>query len=251
MAGISKETLRHYIDKGLIQPTMVSENGYRKFSSEDILILWEIRLGASFGNSLSSIKEKSNDNSLEHFLDEIRSRKEELISQLEELQHQINMLEEIEYYVQRELDSKDKVTFEMSKGVYRCNYDGSESSERHVGSFVNAFPYTSIVVDYSINSQSEICVEEPKLSLYIIESRKSKLQIENIEELEFLPSRESVCMTIVTKTPLLLKTKDFEPILLELKRKNLTPKSNIICSVFCRQSKNDTNEYLLKCRILV
>ncbi len=251
MAGITQETLRHYIDKGLIEPTMVSENGYRKFSNEDILDLWEIRLGVSFGNSLSTLKERSKNNSLENFSEEIIRRKEELYKDLEELQHQIEMLKEIEYYVERELTETDSVTSENSKAVYRCTYDGSITSEKYVGSFVNAFPYTSIAVDYTIDITSGEYIGGSELSLYVMESRKSKLNVENFEELEYLPEMRSVCMTIVTKTPLLLKYNDFEPLFLELESKKLKPKSNIICSVYCRQNNEITKEYLLKCRILV
>ncbi len=250
-AGITQETLRHYIDKGLIKPTKVSKNGYRKFSKENILDLWEIRLGVSFGNSLSTLKEKSKNNTLENFSEEIIYRKEELYKSLEELQHQIERLEEIEYYAEQARKATDIVIRENSKGVYRCTYDGSESSEKYISSFVNAFPYTSMAVDYTIDVERGRYIGVPELSLYIIESRKSKLNVDSFEELEYIPQMESVCMIIVTKTPLLLSYEDFEPLFLELKSRNLKPKSNIICSVFCRQNNGKTNEHILKCRILV
>ncbi len=250
-AGITKETLRHYIDKGLIYPTKISENGYRKFSDEDVLDLWVIRIGASLGHSLSSMKEKRASSTLESFHDELEIREKELALQLEEMQHQLDMLNEIKHYVHQELISKDLVTTERSKTLYRCTYSGSSISKKQLEVFVNAFPYTHVAVDYVIHSSGNSYTLKAELVLYIAESRKSKLQIESYDELEYLPSMDSICMTIVTETPLSLTYKDFEPLFLEMKRKNITPKSNIICSVFCHQSNRTTTGYLLKCRILV
>jgi DNA-binding transcriptional MerR regulator len=251
MAGISKETLRHYIDKELIRPAKISTNGYRKFSDEDVLHLWEIRLGASLGHSLSRMRENRNSSSLADFYDELNIREKELSLQLEELQHQIDMVDEIKHYVHRELVSKSLITMEKSKTLYRCTYNGSTSSEKQMEIFVNAFPYTSFAVDYVIHSCGNTYTLKPELALYIVENRKSKLQINSYDELEYVPSMESICMTIVTGDPLSLTYNDFEPLFLEMRRKQLTPKSNIICSVFYRQRSHTTKAYLLKCRILV
>ena len=250
-AGISTETLRHYIDKDLIRPSHISANGYRKFSDEDILHLWEIRLGASLGHSLSHIKENRNSSSLADFYDELNIREKELSLQLEELQHQIEMVGEIKHYVHRELVSKEIITIERSKTLYRCTYDGSTSSEKQMELFVNAFPYTSFAVDYVIQGDGNSYTLEPELALYIVESRKSKLQIESFEELEYVPSMDSICMTIVAANPLSLTNNDFEPLFMEMRRKQLVPKSNIICSVFYQQRNPTTKVYLLRCRILV
>lgn len=251
MAGISKETLRHYIDKELIKPAKISDNGYRKFSAEDVLHLWEIRLGASLGHSLSHIKENRNSSSLADFYDDLKLREQELHLQLEELQHQIAMVDEIKHYVHQELISKDMITIEQSKAVYRCTYSKNPSSERQLEIFVNAFPYTSFAVDYVINKCGDSYVLKPELALYIVEGRKSKLQLESFEELEYVPSMDSICMTIVTDAPLSLTYKDFKPLFLEMNNRQLNPKSNIICSVFYRQRNRAVKAYLLKCRILV
>jgi len=251
MAGISKETLRHYIDKELMRPAKISENGYHKFTDEDVLHLWEIRLGASLGRSLSHIKENQNSSSLIDFYNDLRIREQELYHQLEDLQHQIDMVDEIKHYVHQELILKDRITIERSKALYRCTYNGSTSSAKQLEIFVNAFPYTSFAVDYVIHSFGDSYMLKPELVLYIVESRKSKLQIESYDELEYVPSMESICMTIVTNHPLSLSYKDFESLFWEMKKRQLTPKSNIICSVFYRQSSCATKGYLLKCRILV
>lgn len=250
-AGITTETLRHYIDKNLIKPSQISPNGYRKFSDEDILHLWEIRLGASLGHSLSHIKENEYSSSLAEFYDELSTREKDLSLQLEEIKHQIEMVEEIKLYVHREIISKDIITIEKSKPLYRCSYNGSRSSEKRMELFVNAFPYTSFAVDYVIQDEGNSHKLKPELSLYIVESRKSKLQIESYDDLEYVPSMDSICMTIVTANPLSLTCNDFEPLFLEIKRNQLVAKSNIICSVFYQQ-RNLTNKlYLLRCRILV
>lgn len=250
-AGISTETLRHYIDKDLIRPSQISLNGYRKFSDEDVLHLWEIRLGASLGHSLSRIKENRNSSSLADFYDELNIRENELSLQMDELQHQIEMVDEIKHYVHRELVSADIISIEKSKTLYRCTYKGSKSSEKQMEIFVNAFPYTSFAVDYVIEGEENAYTLKPELALYIVESRKSKLQLKSYDKLEYVPSMDSICMTIVTANPLSLTYNDFEPLFLEMKRNQLVAKSNIICSVFYQQTNDATKVYLLRCRILI
>lgn len=56
-ANISKRTLYHYEHIGLLQPTRVSENGYRFYDNQAVIRLQKILLLKSIGYTLEQIKE--------------------------------------------------------------------------------------------------------------------------------------------------------------------------------------------------
>ncbi len=88
-ASISKRTLYYYEQIGLLQPTLVSENGYRYYDEIAVLYLQKILLLKSIGYTLEQIKElfqnqnymKESDNwiaSLNEQIELIEQKKEEL-----------------------------------------------------------------------------------------------------------------------------------------------------------------------------
>ena len=84
-AGITPETLRHYVDIGLINPKEITEKGYRKYDRDNILDLWFYRLGASLGNPLKEVKKWNTAMSMEHFQGQLKQRETQLERTIEEL----------------------------------------------------------------------------------------------------------------------------------------------------------------------
>lgn len=88
-ANISKRTLYHYEQIALLQPTLITENGYRYYDAQAILRLQQILLLKSIGYTLEQIKEllankhaaQENDHwiaSLNEQIELIEQKKEEL-----------------------------------------------------------------------------------------------------------------------------------------------------------------------------
>ena len=91
-AGITPETLRHYVDIGLIRPKEITEKGYRKYDRDSILDLWFYRLGASLGNPLKEVKKWNTTMSMEHFVGRLREREGELEKTMAQLEQQLAMI---------------------------------------------------------------------------------------------------------------------------------------------------------------
>ncbi|MCP4985191.1 MAG: MerR family transcriptional regulator [Colwellia sp.] len=83
MSGVSKRTLHHYHDIGLLVPAGCSESGYRLYSSQNLLVLQQILLYRECGMPLSEIKLLVTNSAEEHVA--------LLINQQERLNHQIFM----------------------------------------------------------------------------------------------------------------------------------------------------------------
>lgn len=57
MMGITRETLRHYIDKGLITPAYINEKGYSFYSEREALQMMIIRYYRSCDLPVESMKD--------------------------------------------------------------------------------------------------------------------------------------------------------------------------------------------------
>lgn len=88
LTNVSTRTLHHYDHIGLLIPSERLENGYRKYSEEDLLKLQQILALKSFGIKLSQIKEIINKNlNLETQLDQQINFLEEKVSLLTNLKN--------------------------------------------------------------------------------------------------------------------------------------------------------------------
>jgi len=87
MTGTSRETLRHYVDKGLILPAHVSEKGYAYYGEQELLQMMILRYYRSFELSVTEMK---------GFLWEetVQQQVEELDLALERLDRQIAALQQ-------------------------------------------------------------------------------------------------------------------------------------------------------------
>ena len=87
MAGVTRQTLRHYIDKGLIAPARVAENGYALYGQQELLQLLLLRYYRALELGVDEVKE---------FLwcNDLPTQVSELDSALETLDAQIAVLRE-------------------------------------------------------------------------------------------------------------------------------------------------------------
>lgn len=57
MAGVTRETLRHYVDKGLITPARVEKNGYAFYGEQELLQLMLLRYYRSLDLGVDEVKQ--------------------------------------------------------------------------------------------------------------------------------------------------------------------------------------------------
>ncbi|MFR5602040.1 MAG: MerR family transcriptional regulator [Lachnospiraceae bacterium] len=252
-AGISQETLRHYVDIGLLNPKEVTEKGYRKYSEDSILDLWFYRLGASLGNPLKEMKNWKHSMTLQNFYEGLKNRECALEKEIRELEIQKSMIREILYYTEHELRTNQAVSEEAGLEGYRAFCDGGPDAEQKISRFAEAFPLVSIEIDYRVPGL-EISLDQPlesRLGICIMEEQWKKLGMTDRKGLEKMPAMDSLCMSLVTASPLVLTKRTFLPLLQAAQDKNYEICSDIICSMFCREMIGNQAHYLLKCRILV
>ncbi|MCI9636090.1 MAG: MerR family transcriptional regulator [Hungatella sp.] len=258
-AGITPETLRHYVDIGLIKPKEITEKGYRKYDRDNILDLWFYRLGASLGNPLKEVKKWNTAMSMENFVFRLQEREQELENAMARLEQQLAMIREIRHYTEQELNSDQTVTREPGLAGYRAFCDGGEAAQRQIARMAELFPMVSIAIDYCLpenwrevrESYDRESPLKSRLGICLLKERAGLMDLSEKEGLEEMPAMDSLCVSLVTDRPFALGWRDFYPLLEEADRGGYELKSDIIGSLFCREVAKDQIRYLLKCRILV
>ena len=122
--GISNETIRHYVQEGLIAPRKNPENNYWEYSSDDFIRLSDVLLYRSVGLSIKEIKSIMNDNiSVEEIGSVIKVRRTELTNAIKETVNMMQRLDEWEEHYQKELDLRGKfIIGPMPVGYRRSNF---------------------------------------------------------------------------------------------------------------------------------
>lgn len=101
LCGTTKETLRHYHNKGLLVPAKQEDNGYFYYTVSQCLIFELIQLLSNTGNSLQQIKEYLNDYSIDNFsilmensYQNLIKRKNEIDCMMRVIKNSMNCIEE-------------------------------------------------------------------------------------------------------------------------------------------------------------
>ena len=82
--GISTETIRHYVQEGIITPHKNAENNYWEYSSDDFIRLSDVLFYRSMGLSIKEIKIIMDGAPVEKIGDIIKGRRAELINAVKE-----------------------------------------------------------------------------------------------------------------------------------------------------------------------
>lgn len=250
-AGITPETLRHYLDLGLVAPARVQANGYRLYAPQSLLDVWSCRLGLALGSPLKQLPSLWDESACEGFLRFLDRRQTELEAQLQDLQRQCRMVEEIRRYVAAEREGAERVTEEPAFAGWNVFCDGSARSARQTAAFVAALPFTYVQIDYPLPGPSQP-LGEPKVGLGVFDDRWDKLGLPDTAGLQRMRAGSALCCTLFTAEPLALTREALAPLLEELARRGLTAHSPLMCTPYHHETGPDgKTRYLLKCRILV
>ncbi|AXR74044.1 MULTISPECIES: MerR family transcriptional regulator [Auritidibacter] len=93
LSGVTRRTIRHYHDIGLLQEPRRRPNGYREYSTSDLVALLRIRRLSALGFSLSNVADmmRGEQGSEERLIDSLDFELESQISQLQAIREEIRL----------------------------------------------------------------------------------------------------------------------------------------------------------------
>ncbi|WP_413496901.1 MerR family transcriptional regulator [Carnobacterium maltaromaticum] len=95
LTNISKSTLRHYVDKELVTPSVSNENGYHFFTEKDLYMVFQIKMLRTIGFSIEEIRTSFRVDYFGDHFDEIYNRTKDQIDELEAIKDKLLKLKEI------------------------------------------------------------------------------------------------------------------------------------------------------------
>lgn len=95
LAGLSNRTIRYYQEIGLIEPSQISEGGFRLFNKKDLHRLQVIEVYKKLGFELKEIQKLLPKKNLNNKSDMIDYSRKVLLEQIDSIEKKINELREI------------------------------------------------------------------------------------------------------------------------------------------------------------
>ncbi len=131
---ISSETIRHYVNEGLLFPKKDEGNSYFYYSSEDVLKITDILFYRSMGLTIQQIKIIMNNLPLNQIGDVIEKRKGELIAELNNLIKELSILQEWDDKYRQEI--KEIGDFSVGTMPVEYKYPGFLNDDSHLAEHI-------------------------------------------------------------------------------------------------------------------
>ena len=136
--GISTETIRHYVQEGIITPHKNTANNYWEYSSDDFIRLTDVLFYRSMGLSVKEIKTIMGGAPIEELGDIIKIRRAELIKIIKETVDMMQRLDDWEECYWSEIGLLGKSARCQSSTAARIIFHKTNTSRIH---FVGALSW--------------------------------------------------------------------------------------------------------------
>jgi len=128
MAGITKRTLHHYDDIGLLSARRHPDNNYRYYTDQDLLTLQQILFYRRLGFALTEIKDTLNDPDFS-LINKLRQHKKRLHNQQHEVKRLLNTIDDTLSYLEGKMKMSDINLFDGFTKEKQKKY-AAEAAER-------------------------------------------------------------------------------------------------------------------------
>ncbi|MDQ0091204.1 DNA-binding transcriptional MerR regulator [Paenibacillus anaericanus] len=158
VCGVTKHTLFHYDDIGILKPEIVKENGYRYYSYKQFYTFDIIAVLKETGTSLNEIKEYIENQNTSHFLTLIEQKQQRLVEEQRKLERMQRLLQGAVDNTHRALQVNcgEPWTLECDEEYFIAVRLSKEAGEKdHVRKIYGIFDYCDkhhIEYDFSIGS---------------------------------------------------------------------------------------------------
>ena len=109
LAGVTIRTIRYYDKIGLLKPTMILENGYRRYCNQDLITLQKILCLKELGFSLEEIYPLIQDNDQDSFLRSIQLQTNLIDQKIKHLNNLKDSLKATERLISKNNIAWDKI----------------------------------------------------------------------------------------------------------------------------------------------
>lgn len=237
LTGVSVETLRHYLDIGLLSPERVESNSYSRYTARNAMDVLYARMCRGLGLSLPSILEKrrsplsTQEEMLDRHLAELEEEERRLALQLQRTRQQRELLRGAQERLGR---IQEKEASEVP-ALYRIGLvgpDAPESPEREsiIAEWMRYPEYSFVMLTAPVSSLADASAEELPITLSIgmNEHNFEMLGLSFAPPVRRIPNYTSLGTMIETKDPLHLRRDEIARLLEQIREQGRRAAAGLI-----------------------
>lgn len=261
MTGLRVDTLRFYVDKGLLEPTINKENQYKQYCSKDVVDIAFVRSRRAMGVPIFNINEVLTKLPTEKQLEWYADHERQLQSEMAELQMKLNRCQK----AQRDLNNLPKLLNQIidqsgdeGPDLYQLNLVGPHATggearfvlaelwrdkDPHVLSMIH-IPLAELLDPSCENYSVTYGLVLPKWMV-----KEETLLIR--EPAYLYPSKDCIGMMIRLKDPFEVTRSDLQPLLDYAEEKGYRLIDDMTSWLFARTVEEGTQYYYFAMRVSV
>lgn len=217
LMGISTHQIRYFEKKGILEPALFSENGYRLYDLDQIYELVHILFLRALDISVKQIKVLKNHQDKNHYLDVLRQKKEAILLEIKKLQNLENSIHQTIEIIQRPKENQKNLDYEFFKkrplkvlSIFSKEY---ELTAKDIYQFHQKNPQYDLLNMIHMYDETKlyVCVQDTNASDYLLKSGKYVTDILEVKSLESSKKKVNAYFNkikkakILTEGPLLIQ----------------------------------------------
>ncbi len=214
LTGVSVETLRHYVDVGLLSPERVAGNGYSRYTARNAMEVFYARMCRGLGLSLPSILEKGRlalpdqGELLDRHIAALEEEERSLHLRLQRTQQQLELLKNVQGRL-GQIQGKEASEVPALYRVGLVGPDAAEAPRREsiIAEWMRYPQYSFVMLTAPLASLVDASIEvlPVTLSLGMNERNFEMLGLSSAPPVRRIPNMQNLGSMIETRDPLRLR----------------------------------------------
>lgn len=253
VTGISRETLRHYVEKGLLYPAEVTEKGYALYGEREVMQMMLLRYYRSCNMAVDEVRDFLWSKDMPDQIQELDRAVRSLEEQIRELERQRRNLIRRRRLVYESRQNLNQTFFHAEgKEMFLLNIEEARQIPEGVGiiqTMAARFPEGHISL---MGRVEDFLARRPMpVSLGYGATRRESLEGLDRKLFHRIPAQPALVTRVRVTDPLLLQPEDLQPLYDEVERKGYIVKDGIYGHLLSMEREENQFYYYITMRVHV
>lgn len=253
MTGTSRETLRHYVEKGLLRPAAVTEKGYALYGEREVMQMMLLRYYRSCNMTVEEVRDLLWTKAMPDQIRELDRAVESLEDQIRELERQRRNLVRRRQLVYESRQNLGQTFFHREgREMFLLNMAEARRTpegERTIQAMAARFPEGHI----SLMGRVEDFLARRPMPVRLGYGASRRENLEGLDRSLFyrLPAQPALVTRVRVEDPLLLRPEDLQPLYDEVERQGYTVRDGIYGHLLSMERVGEKFYYYITMRVHV
>lgn len=251
--GVSRETLRHYVEKGLLYPAETTEKGYALYGEREVMQMMLLRYYRSCNMTVEEVRDLLWSKDMPDQIQELDRAAESLEEQIRELERQRKLLLRRRRLVWESRQNLNQAFFHApGREMFLLNMEEARQSregERAIHTMAARFPEGHISL---MGRVEDFLARRPMpIRLGYGASRRENLEGLELSLFHHIPAQPALVTRVRVADPLLLEPGDLQPLYDEVERRGYAVRDGIYGHLLSMERVGEKFFYYITMRVHV